>query len=51
MNAGSIRAGMNGFVKMITYSGTDFCCLCVLQKRHEEVIVAFLGSASIVGLP
>ena len=29
---------MNGFVKMLTYSGTDFCCLCVLQKGHKEVI-------------
>lgn len=33
-------------VKMITYSGTDFRGLCILQKGHQEVTVVFLGRAS-----
>lgn len=36
---------MNGIVKMITYSGTDFCGLCILQKGHKGVTVVFLGRA------
>lgn len=45
------EAAVNGFVKMIRHSGTDFCCLFMFQKGYKEVLVGSVGSSSNVCFP